>query len=189
MNNTTKYVLYTLGLLSVAGTSNLHAEEAFMIHSEGPKEQDQMQMPDTTMVPKAAEGSRMSDAVNQNLDLSTFIRLLNAADLSKELANQKEVTIFAPSNAAFEKISAKALDDLFKPENKDKLKALILYHIVPGKLMKADLKSGSLKTLNGEEVDIVVGNGQVSVDKANVVTGDLVGQNGVIHIIDEVNQP
>lgn len=186
MNNKLKFISYTVGVLSVMGLSNLRAEESSsMIHSD----QNDVQSPDSTMVPKSTEGSSLSDAAKQNVDLSTFIRLLNEADLSQELAAHREVTIFAPSNNAFDKLPRGTLEELAKPENKEKLKALLLFHIIPGKYMEADARSGHVKTLNGKEVDIVVKDGKVTVNGANVVAGDIVGQSGVIHVIDQVNQP
>ena len=188
MNYYTKLAAISLGLLSVVGVSNLRAEEATMIQSDQPKA-DAVQVPDSTMVPKSASSDTMADSSKQNIELSTFVRLLNAADLSSELSSHKEVTIFAPSNAAFEKLSSGTVEDLTKPENKDKLKALLLFHIIPGKYMKADAKSANVKTLNGKNVEIVVKDGKVTVNGSNVISGDIVGQNGVIHVIDNVNQP
>ena len=189
MNNYNKYVAYSLGLLSIAGASNLRADDATMIQSDQPKVENAMQASDSMMVPKSPSSESAADVSKQNVELSTFIKALNAADLSNELASHKEVTIFAPANSAFEKLPRGTVEELLKPENKDKLKALLLFHIIPGKYMAADAKSGTVKTLNGKSVEIVVKDGKITVNGANVISGDIVGQNGVIHVIDQVIQP
>ena len=82
------------------------------------------------------------------------------------------------------------INDLLKPENRSKLQAILTYHVVPGKVMAADVvKLNSAKTANGESVTIKTSNGQVMVDNANVVSTDISCSNGVIHVIDSVILP
>jgi uncharacterized surface protein with fasciclin (FAS1) repeats len=81
------------------------------------------------------------------------------------------------------------VDDLLKPENKEKLVALLTYHVVPGRVMAADVKTMRVKTINGQELDVKVINGKVTVDKAKVTKTDIAASNGVIHVIDAVVMP
>jgi len=98
--------------------------------------------------------------------------------------------VFAPSDAAFKKIPAATIGELLKPENKAKLASILTYHVVPGKVMAADVvKLSSAKTANGQEVAIKVVDGKVMVDGATVVKTDIECENGVIHVIDSVIMP
>ena len=99
-------------------------------------------------------------------------------------------TVFAPSDAAFAKLPAGTVDALLK--DKALLASILTYHVVPGKVMAADvlkMQSGTPKTVNGQTVRIVVRDGKVFVDGAQVVTTDIVATNGVIHVIDSVIMP
>ncbi len=81
------------------------------------------------------------------------------------------------------------MDSLLKPENKAKLAGILTYHVVAGKVMAADVKTSKVKTVQGGELDVVVKDGAVTVDGAKVVKTDIVGSNGVIHVIDTVVLP
>jgi len=125
-----------------------------------------------------------------NPDFSTLVAALKAADLVGTLSGPGPFTVFAPSNAAFEKLPAGTLDNLLKPENKAKLAAILTYHVVAGKVLAADVvKLSSAKTVQGSDVAISVKDGGVKVDDANVVSTDIAGSNGVIHVIDRVILP
>jgi uncharacterized surface protein with fasciclin (FAS1) repeats len=120
---------------------------------------------------------------------NTLVKAVQAADLVDALKGEGPFTVFAPTDEAFAKLPAGVLADLLKPENKAKLAAILTYHVVPGKVMAADVvKLQSAKTLNGESVKISVKDG-VRVDNANVVKTDIETSNGVIHIIDAVILP
>jgi uncharacterized surface protein with fasciclin (FAS1) repeats len=98
--------------------------------------------------------------------------------------------VFAPTDAAFAKLPAGTLDELLKPENKDKLTSILTYHVVPGQVMAADVvKLKDAKTVQGSKITIKVDGKKVMVDKANVVKTDIVCKNGVIHVIDAVILP
>jgi uncharacterized surface protein with fasciclin (FAS1) repeats len=86
-------------------------------------------------------------------------------------------------------LPAGTVEGLLKPENKEKLKALLTYHVLPGKIMAADAKTMSTKTVNGKEVAVKVADGKVTVGGANVVKADVTASNGVIHVIDSVLMP
>ena len=127
--------------------------------------------------------------IKDNPDLSTLGTLIQTANLQTILAGTGPFTIFAPTNEAFEKLGKDKLNDLMKPENKDKLIQILTYHIVPGNVMAKDVKTGEVKTINGKVLDIKVDGTKVTVDGAKVVKTDHVGTNGVVHVIDKVLIP
>jgi uncharacterized surface protein with fasciclin (FAS1) repeats len=137
---------------------------------------------------KAADGTVVAVA-SGNPDFSTLVAAVQAAGLVDTLNGEGPFTIFAPTNAAFEKLPAGTLDDLLKPENKEKLTAILTYHVVPGKVMAADVATGKVKTVQGGELDVKVDGGTVTVNGANVTQTDILGSNGVIHVIDTVVLP
>jgi uncharacterized surface protein with fasciclin (FAS1) repeats len=99
-------------------------------------------------------------------------------------------TVFAPTDEAFAKLPKGTLETLLKPENKGQLQAILKYHVVPGKVMAADVvKVKGAKSLGGQRIDVKVEGGKVSVDNANVVKTDIACSNGVIHVIDSVILP
>ncbi|MEM7785213.1 MAG: fasciclin domain-containing protein [Planctomycetota bacterium] len=123
-------------------------------------------------------------------DFSTLVAAVKAAGLVETLQGEGPFTVFAPTNAAFAKIPAATLQDLLKPENKDKLTAILTYHVVAGKVMAEDaVKLTEAKTVNGKSFKIKVENGKVYVDGAQVIKTDIDCKNGVIHVIDSVIMP
>ena len=120
----------------------------------------------------------------------TLVAAIEAAGLVDTLKGDGPFTVFAPTDEAFAKLPAGTVDDLLKPENKDKLVAILTYHVVPGKIMAADIagKSTAVKTVQGDTLDVDATNG-VKVDKAEVVKADIDATNGVIHVIDSVVMP
>ncbi|MEN9675265.1 MAG: hypothetical protein RIS76_1161 [Verrucomicrobiota bacterium] len=97
--------------------------------------------------------------------------------------------MFAPTDEAFKKLPAGTVENLLKPENKEKLAAVLKYHVVSGKVMAADVKSGMVKTVQGGDLDVKVADGKVTVNNATVVKADVGASNGVIHVIDTVLLP
>jgi uncharacterized surface protein with fasciclin (FAS1) repeats len=124
-----------------------------------------------------------------NPDFGTLVTALRAAELTEALGGPGPFTVFAPNNAAFAKLPPGALEDLLKPENKKKLAGILKNHVVAGKVMAADVKSGNVKTLDGEKVEVVVENGKVGFGGAKVIATDIEASNGVIHVIDSVVLP
>jgi uncharacterized surface protein with fasciclin (FAS1) repeats len=116
----------------------------------------------------------------------TLATALGAADLVGTLKGKGPFTVFAPTDEAFAKIPKADLDALLK--DKKKLAAVLTYHVVPGKVMAADVKAGKVKTVQGSEVTIAT-TGGVTVNKAKVVKTDIAADNGVIHVIDTVLMP
>ena len=121
---------------------------------------------------------------------NTLVAAIKAADLAGALQAKGPFTVFAPTDAAFAALPPGTLDDLLKPANKEKLKSILMYHVVPGKVMSGDLKGTiNAKTLEGQTVKIVAGGMGVTVDGADVVTADVGASNGVIHVINAVILP
>ncbi len=120
----------------------------------------------------------------------TLVTAVTAAGLVDTLKGPGPFTVFAPTDAAFAKLLAGTVEALLKPENKGKLVAILTYHVVPGKVMSADIagKKLQVKTVEGSDVSIDATNG-VMVDGAKVATADIEASNGVIHVIDAVIMP
>ncbi len=119
---------------------------------------------------------------------NTLVTALQAAGLADTLKGKGPFTVFAPTDDAFSKLPAGTVESLLKPENKDKLRAILLYHVVSGDVT-ALVKLSSAKTVNGQDLKISVNNGTVMVNDATVVKADVVASNGVIHVIDTVLLP
>lgn len=124
-----------------------------------------------------------------NDDFSTLVAAVKAAGLAETLGGTGPFTVFAPTNAAFAKLPAGTVENLLKPENKAKLAGVLTYHVVPGKVLAADVKTGKVKTVQGGELDVKASADGVTVDGAKVVKTDIIGTNGVIHVIDTVVLP
>ena len=122
-------------------------------------------------------------------NFNTLVAAVKAAGLVETLEGPGPFTVFAPTDAAFEKLPKGTVEDLLKPENKEKLKSILTYHVVPGKVMAANVKTMKAKTVNGQELSVKVDGDAVTVDKARVVKTDVPASNGVIHFIDAVVMP
>jgi len=119
---------------------------------------------------------------------NTLVAAVKAADLVDTLKGEGPFTVFAPTDEAFAKIPQADLDALLA--DKEKLTPVLTYHVVPGKVMATDVvKLDSAKTVQGDNLTIVVSDGGVKVDDANVVKTDIMTSNGVIHVIDTVLMP
>jgi uncharacterized surface protein with fasciclin (FAS1) repeats len=141
----------------------------------------------------ATAGSKKQDIVETAAAAGTFNTLataLQAAGLVDTLKSKGPFTVFAPTDDAFSKLPAGTVESLLKPENKEKLKAILLYHVVSGDVTAAQVvKLSSAKTVNGQDVQIMVHDGTVMVNDAKVVKADVLASNGVIHVIDTVLLP
>jgi uncharacterized surface protein with fasciclin (FAS1) repeats len=136
-----------------------------------------------------AFSAQAKDIVDTAVSAGTFKTLataLTAAGLVDTLKGPGPFTVFAPTDAAFAKVPKADLDALLK--DKAKLTAVLTYHVVPGKVMAADVKAGKVKTVQGSELTISTMGG-VKVDNANVTATDIMADNGVIHVIDSVIMP
>ena len=122
-------------------------------------------------------------------NFTTLAAALTAAGLVDTLKGAGPFTVFAPTDAAFAALPAGTVEDLLKPENKDKLIAILTYHVIAGKVMSTDLSEGlKAKTVNGAEVTITL-DGGAKVNGAVISTADIAASTGVIHVIDTVILP
>ncbi len=140
-----------------------------------------------------ADSHSKSDIVDTAIaadDFNTLVAAVQAADLVDTLKGEGPFTVFAPTDEAFAALPEGTLDDLLKPENKDKLTAILTYHVLPGKVMSGDIagKSMDVETVQGTTVAIDATSG-VKVDDAMVTSADIETSNGVIHVIDKVILP
>jgi len=137
----------------------------------------------------AAEKDIVDTAVEAG-SFKTLAAALKAADLIETLKGKGPFTVFAPTDEAFAKLPEGTVETLLKPENKEKLAAILTYHVVAGKVEAKDaVKLKSAKTVNGASFKISASDAGVMVDKAKVVKTDIQCSNGVIHVIDSVIMP
>lgn len=133
------------------------------------------------------------DEVLENPSLSTLAKAIVKTNLVEVLESQGPFTLFAPSNDAFEKLPPGTLDDWLKPSNRDKLIAILKFHIVLGKITLEALedvkKNKGLMTIEGQHVNIKIDNNKVTINNAIVVSSNLEYPNGIVHIIDQVLIP
>ena len=120
---------------------------------------------------------------------TTLVAAVQAADLVDTLKGEGPFTVFAPTDEAFAKLPEGTVASLLLPENKDKLVGILTYHVVPAKVMAADVKSGEAPTVNGKPLAISVSDAGVTVSGAKVIKTDIKTSNGVIHVIDTVMIP
>ena len=137
----------------------------------------------------SASAKTVVDIAAGSPDHTTLVAAVKAAGLAETLSGAGPFTIFAPTNAAFAKLPAGTVESLLLPENKAKLVAILTYHVVPAKVMAADVKSGEAPTVNGKMLKLKADGMGVMVNNAKVVATDLVGSNGVIHVVDTVILP
>lgn len=120
----------------------------------------------------------------------TLVAAAKAAGLVETLKGEGPFTVFAPTDEAFAKLPKGTVESLLKPENKDKLAAILKYHVVSGKVLAKDVvKLTEAKTVQGSSAKVTVKDGKVMIDGANVVKTDIETSNGVIHVIDSVILP
>ena len=140
--------------------------------------------------PASAQQKDIVDTAVAAKSFTTLAKALTAADLVATLKGPGPFTVFAPTDEAFAKLPAGTLNELLKPENKAKLRRVLTYHVVSGKVMAADVvKVDSAKAVSGDTLSIKAGGGAVMVDKAQVVKTDIAASNGVIHVVDTVLLP
>jgi len=137
-------------------------------------------MPDKDIVEIAASAG----------SFNTLVAAVKAAGLVDTLKGNGPFTVFAPTDEAFAKLPGGTVENLLKPEDKDKLKAVLTYHVVPGRVTAGEVVNlSSAKTVNGRALRINTKDGKVMVDNARVTATDIMASNGVIHVIDTVVLP
>jgi uncharacterized surface protein with fasciclin (FAS1) repeats len=129
----------------------------------------------------------VADTLARDPQLSTLNGLVHSAGLTEAFKGPGPYTVFAPTNDAFKAVPAKVMGDL--AHDPAKLKAVLSYHVVPGKMMAADVKNGNAKTAQGANVALSKAGEFVTVEDAMVQTADIVATNGVVHTVDRVLMP
>jgi uncharacterized surface protein with fasciclin (FAS1) repeats len=140
-----------------------------------------------SLTASAAFAADIVDTAQSAGQFTTLVAALKKADLVDTLKAAGPYTVFAPTDEAFAKLPKGTLDGLL--EDKEKLTEVLTYHVVPGRVMAADVKPGSVKTVQGEPLTIVTKNNGVMVNDARIVKTDITASNGVIHVIDSVVLP
>ena len=141
-----------------------------------------------------AQASNIVETAQEAGSFKTLLAAAQAAGLAGALAEGKNLTVFAPTDEAFAALPAGTVENLLKPENKDKLAAILSYHVVPQKIESSAIASGTsevatLKKDGDTTITVKKGGSGVTVDEANVVSADIKASNGIIHVIDKVILP
>uniref|UniRef100_UPI00404711DA fasciclin domain-containing protein n=1 Tax=Algoriphagus sp. TaxID=1872435 RepID=UPI00404711DA len=177
-----KFKLVSLALVGFAVTS--------LVSCNAPKEQVEETASDSTEVVAEVVSNTVVDIAVGSADHSTLVAAVTAAGLVETLSGTGPFTIFAPTNAAFDALPTGTVEDLLKPENKEKLTAVLTYHVVAGNVMSSQLADGQkVATLNGQELTVAIKDGIVTINGTKVIAADLAGSNGVIHVVEGVLLP
>ncbi|WP_066382957.1 MULTISPECIES: fasciclin domain-containing protein [unclassified Anabaena] len=143
----------------------------------------------TTETPDT-QGKTLLALAESNSSFTMLTKAIKAAGLTEVLQGKDNLTVFAPTDAAFAELPQDAVQDLLKPENKEILVKLLTYHVVPGTVLSTDLKSGEVKSVEGGAINVKVDPKMgVNVNDAKVVQADIKASNGVIHVINKVIIP
>ncbi|PZV07125.1 MAG: fasciclin [Leptolyngbya sp.] len=155
--------------------------------------QDPMsQDPMATEAPDSAgEGGSIVDVAAGNDDFSILVEAVQAADLADTLSADGPLTLFAPTNAAFEALPEGTLEELLLPENQDALRQILTYHVIEGAVPAADVMTGEVASAAGSPISVQVDDatGEVMINQAMVTGADIQASNGIIHAIDQVLLP
>jgi uncharacterized surface protein with fasciclin (FAS1) repeats len=155
-----------------------------------PKEESTEETMEVVEEAPVEESNTVVDIAIGSPDHTTLVAAVQAAGLAETLSGDGPFTVFAPTNAAFEALPAGTVEDLLKPENKEKLTGILTFHVVSGNVMSGDLSDGQVvTTLNGQTATVSIKDGKVMIGDATVVAADLAGTNGVVHVIDKVLLP
>jgi uncharacterized surface protein with fasciclin (FAS1) repeats len=148
-------------------------------------------MADSASPAPAAEAKDIVDTAVGAGSFNTLVAAVQAAGLEGTLRGPGPFTVFAPTDAAFAALPTGTVEDLLKPENKDKLTAILAYHVLPAEVMSSSIAGKTLEpaTVQGATVKVAGSGAGVMVNDAKVVTADIDASNGVIHVIDKVIMP
>ena len=142
-----------------------------------------------TSTSKAKKGKDIVDTAVAAGKFNTLAAALKAAGLVETLKGKGPFTVFAPTDEAFAKLPKGTVENLLKPENRDKLTTILKYHVISGKVASTDIKAGKADTVAGKTVRLKLKNDGVMVNKAQVTKADINAENGIIHVIDTVLIP
>jgi uncharacterized surface protein with fasciclin (FAS1) repeats len=137
----------------------------------------------------SATQGNIVDVATSNGSFTTLLAAVKAAGLTDVLAEGGPYTVFAPTDAAFAALPKGTVETLLKPENKEKLKKVLAYHVVPGSVSSSAIKSGQVKTVEGSAVILKTSGDKIMVNNAKVTSANIKASNGMIHAIDKVILP
>jgi uncharacterized surface protein with fasciclin (FAS1) repeats len=176
-----KIKLVSLALVAFAATS--------IVSCTAPKEQAEETADSTAVVEEVVSNTVVDIAVGSS-DHTTLVTAVTTAGLAETLSGTGPFTVFAPNNAAFAALPAGTVENLLKPENKEKLTSILTYHVVAGNVLSSQLTDGQkVATLNGQELTVAIKNGVVTINGTKVIAADLAGSNGVVHVVEGVILP
>ena len=176
-NMKTRHLTHTVLLLSIAAFTPL----AFAQNEKSGK---------PLVEDKASvQSGSLTAVIADSATFSTLTKALKATGLDLTLGAKGEFTVFAPTDDAFGKLSTETLTKLMLPENKEKLRELLLYHVVAGRKLAAELTDGDVKTVNGAKLKIDVESDKIEVNGEKVSSADVTASNGVMHSIGKVLVP
>ena len=136
------------------------------------------------------EPNTIADVAAKAGNFNTLLTAVKAAGLTDALTGSQPLTVFAPTDAAFNKLPKGTVQKLLKPENKEMLKAILTYHVVKGSVdAKSAITAGKAKTLNGQSITAKLNEGRLQINQSNVIKNDIQTDNGIIHVIDNVLLP
>jgi len=189
--------MVTFGLTGCGGNKDEEGmkEQTTMQANEMDEDMDEdMPMEEETYVmvggAKMIPSKDIVDNAMGSADHKTLVAAVQAAGLVETLKGPGPFTVFAPTDAAFNKLPKGTVETLVKPENKAKLTSILTYHVVPGTYTSKDLKDGQmLKTVQGESLKVTEKNGKWYVDGAQITIADVADKNGVTHVVDAVVMP
>ncbi|MBW4517468.1 MAG: fasciclin domain-containing protein [Timaviella obliquedivisa GSE-PSE-MK23-08B] len=139
--------------------------------------------------PSTTASGTISEVLAQNSSFSTLLTAAQAAGVQETLSAPGAVTVFAPTNEAFAALPAGTLDRLLLPENKEQLRKILSYHVVPSQVTSADIQPGAVATVEGQTISVESSANNITVNDASVTQPDVIATNGVIHGIDKVLLP
>lgn len=180
------------GVSSCGGSEEKMNEETQMEESKEMAEEPEMEEESYVMVggAKMVPSKDIVDNAVGSADHTTLVAAVKAAGLVETLKGEGPFTVFAPTNAAFDKLPKGTVENLLKPENKGKLTSVLTYHVVPGAIKSSDLKDGqTLKTVQGENLMISYKDNKWFVNGAQIAIADVISSNGVTYVIDAVVLP
>ena len=160
-----------------------------LVSCNAPKETAE-ETADSTVVVEEVVSNTVVDIAVGSPDHTTLVTAVTAAGLVETLSGTGPFTVFAPTNAAFAALPAGTVENLLKPENKEKLTSILTYHVVAGNVLSSQLTDGQkVATLNGQELTVAIKNGVVTINGTKVIAADLAGSNGVVHVVEGVILP
>jgi uncharacterized surface protein with fasciclin (FAS1) repeats len=172
-----------------AETKNPAKKSPSSTSSPTPSASSESTTPGTSTTPSSTKPQTIVELASASKQFKTLVAAVKAAGLAETLSGEGPFTLFAPNDNAFNKLPKGTLKKLLKPENKVALQKILKYHLLSSEVMAADVKSGSVATVEGKTVKIAVTGTKVKVNTANVIKTDIKASNGVVHTIDTVLMP